>query len=82
MKWHPKLDLLSLDIGDLNFGKKIKGKRAPNLEVLILDKFTCRDCAGKVAEIFDLLGKFTPINAGLKLDLSELSKKNVDWGAT
>ena len=22
MKWHPKLDMLNLDIGDLNFGKK------------------------------------------------------------
>ena len=46
---------------------------------LLPDKFTHRNCAGKVAEIFDLLGKFTPITAGLKLDLSELSKRNLDW---
>ena len=46
---------------------------------LLPDKFTCRNCAGKVAEIFDLLGKFTPITAGLKLDLSELLKRNLDW---
>ena len=50
-----------------------------NSEGLIPENFTRRDCAGKVAEIFDLLGKITPITAGLKLDLSELSKRNLDW---
>ena len=34
---------------------------------------------GKVAEIFDLIGKITPITAGLKLDLRELTVRNVDW---
>ena len=33
----------------------------------------------KVAEMFDLLSKFTSITAGLKLELSELSKRNLDW---
>ena len=51
----------------------------PNLEGLIPDKFTRRDCASKVAEIFDLLGKFTPIIAGLKLDLRELTLRGLDW---
>ena len=27
-----------------------------------------RDCVGKVAEIFDLIGKVTPITCGMKLD--------------
>ena len=73
MKWYPKSDMLNLNIGELNFGKKCRGKKTPFLGGLIPKQFTQRDCAGKVAEIFDLLGKFSPITAGLKLDLSELS---------
>ena len=79
MKWYPKSDMLNLNIGELNFGKKCRGKKTPFLGGLIPKQFTQRDCAGKVAEIFDLLGKFSPITAGLKLDLSELSKRNLDW---
>ena len=79
MKWYSSDDLLSLNIGELNFAKKCRGKKLSSLEGLIPEDFTRRDCAGKVAEIFDLLGKFTPITAGLKLDLSELSKQNLEW---
>ena len=79
MKWFPKKDLLSLNIGELNFSKKHRGKKVASMAGLIPESFTRRDCAGKVAEIFDLLGKFTPITAGLKLDLSDLSKRNLEW---
>ena len=80
MKWFPKLDVLSLNIGERNFGKKNRGKKSTQLDGLLPDKFTKRDCAGRIAEIFDLLGKFTPITAGLKLDLSELFKRKLEWG--
>ena len=79
MKWFPKLDVLSLNIGEWNFGKKNRGKKSTQLNGLLPDKFTKRDCAGRIAEIFDLLGKFTPITAGLKLDLSELFKRKLEW---
>ena len=46
---------------------------------LFPDNFTRRGCAGRVAEVFDLLGKLTPITAAFKLDLSELAKRNLDW---
>ena len=29
--------------------------------------------------MFDLFGRFTPITAGIKLDLSELSLTSLDW---
>ena len=32
----------------------------------------------RVAEIFDPLGKMTPV-CGLKLDISELSARKLDW---
>ena len=79
MKWFPKGDFISLNIGEINFSKKSRGKKLASREGIIPENFTRRDCAGKVAEIFDLLGKFTPLTAGLKLDLSELSKINLDW---
>ena len=40
---------------------------------------TRRQCVGKIAEVFDLLGKFTPITAGFKLDLRELVNRKLDW---
>ena len=44
---------------------------------LIPENSTRRHCVGKVAEIFDLVGKITPITAGMKLDLSELCNRKL-----
>ena len=41
--------------------------------------FTKRDCVGKVAEVFDLLGKDTPITSGLKCDLMSVTQRKLDW---
>ena len=46
---------------------------------ILPEKFTRRDCASRTAEVFDLIGRFTPITAGIKLDLSELSLRGLDW---
>ena len=78
MKWFSKPDLLSLNLGEMSFGKKSKGGRKV-VSPVIPDSFTRRDCAGRVAEVFDLVGKCTPIIAGLKLDLRELCKRKLDW---
>ena len=77
MKWFPKQDNLALNIGELNFEKKKRGKKSVVAEGMIPENFTRRDCVGKVAEIFDLLGKITPITAGMKLDLSELCNRKL-----
>ena len=79
MKWFPKADLISLNVGDLNFAKKIRGKKNLNLKNFIPDKFTKRECAGRIGEIFDLIGRFTPITAEFKLDLNELTTRKLDW---
>ena len=34
-------------------------------------RLTRRDCASKVGEIYDLLGRITPITASFKLDLHD-----------
>ena len=64
MKWFSKEDYLQLDIVELNFAKRCKGKHAvPVLE--IPEKLTRRHCVSKVAEIFDLTGMITPITASM-----------------
>ena len=79
MKWFSKDDLLALNISELNFGKVSRGRKSPKLKGIIPDKFSRRDCAARCAEVFDALGKVTPITAGFKLDLSELTKRKLDW---
>ena len=36
-------------------------------------------CVSKVAEIYHLAGKLTPLTASLKIDLHELVKRNLQW---
>ena len=78
MKWYPKEDKISLVSGDLNFSKKKRGKKDRN-RIGIPDDFTRRDCVKKVSEMFDLVGKVTPITCALKLDLRTLVNRKLDW---
>ena len=81
MKWYPESDLLQLDIGELNFANKRGGKKPKSSEDSVIPKvLTKRHCASKVAEIFDLTGKITPITAGMKVDLHDLTAiKHLQW---
>ena len=65
MKWHSKNDEISFDIGELNFAKKQRGKKPNKLTDEIPSDFTRRDCVARVAEVFDLLGKVTPVICGM-----------------
>ena len=83
MKWFSKGDFLKLNIKDeLNFSRKIRGKKSLVNVGQTPDNLTRRDCVGKVEEIFDPLGKVTPITCGFKLDINELSQRKLDWGDT
>ena len=79
MKWFPKEDLLALDICELNFAKKQHGKELVKHQNIIPSKLTRRNCVSKVAEIFDLTGKITPITAAKKMDLHTLVKRGLTW---
>ena len=57
---------------------KSRGKK-PSGNNQIPDKFTRRQCIGNVAEVFDLLGKVTPLTCGFKLDLRTLVNRKLDW---
>ena len=78
LKWFPKSDLISLNIGELNFAKRQRGKKPSSKNNSIPDKLTKCHCASKVGEIYDLLGKMTPITARFKLDLHDLVTRKLD----
>ena len=82
MKWFVKEDMLSINIGELNFSKKHRGKRLSSTINIIPSKSPHRHCASKVAEIFDLTGKVSPITASMKMDLQELVHRKLDWDDT
>ena len=77
MKWFPNEDVLALEIGELNFAKKQRGKKLLQHQNIIPSKLTRRNFVSKVAEIFDLIGKITPITAAMKMDLHTLVKRNL-----
>ena len=79
MKWFLKDDVISLDIKDINFAKKIRGGKPTTTNNIIPSKLTKRDCVSKVCEIFDITGKIKPLPAAIKLDLHELVLQKLDW---
>lgn len=79
MKWFVKEDMLSLNVGELNFAKKNRGKKPSHLQNIIPLNLTRRHCASKVAELFDLSGKVAPLIASMKIDLQELVHHKLNW---
>ena len=80
MKWYPEDDKIELDITELNFDKKHRGKKLQSLERnAILKHQTRRHCVSKVAQIYDLVAKVTPLTAMMKCDLHELVTRKFHW---
>ena len=68
LKWYPKDDVIMFNFGDLNFSRKIRGRKS-NSGLGIPKDLTMRDCVEKLAELFDPLGRITPLIVGMKLGL-------------
>ena len=79
MKWYSQPDQLTLDVSDLNFAKRQRGRKPSQFDNVIPTKLTRRHCVSKVGEVFDIIGKITPITATLKLDLHTLILRKLDW---
>ena len=76
----PKEDTISLDVGELNFAKKTRGKKPTTSNAKqIPTNLTRRHCVAKVAEVYDITGKVTPITAGMKLYLHNLIERGLNW---
>ena len=77
-KWMPKEDQISLDIQQLNFSKKYRGKKPQEIKE-VPTNLTRRQCVSKASEVFDISGLLTPITATMKMDLHNLVKRKMDW---
>ena len=89
-KWHPPLDWLEVPLPLLHFGKKARGKllvgtqvfegsMLDDMEKFVPKKLTRRMIFSKNGAVFDLLGKYAPIMAVLKVDLREAVKQTEQW---
>ena len=75
--WFPKGDFIALNVKELNFNRKIAGRKAQSAG--IPDSLELRACASKVAEIFDPNGLVAPITGGMKIDINLLHEHKVGW---
>ena len=78
-RYFPKTDEIQLNIGELNFSTKQRGRKSTENINKIPEKLTRRHCVAKVSEVFDLAGRVTPIVARFKLDLRVLVQRRLDW---
>ena len=86
-KWIPQEDTLSPGLGELNFNKKHRGSKKPNVEPVVTEQdarklvqdliVTRRIVVSKIAEMFDPVGLFEPIKLQLKLAMRPLV--DLDW---
>ena len=90
MKWNPMHDLLEVPVPKLHFSKKLRGRLLVGTQVFEgnmhedLDKFvpqqlTRRMIFSKKASLFDILGKFVPVDTKLKLDLRKAVQSTQGW---
>ena len=79
LRWYPEEDKLSLNIGKMNFSKRIRGRKNVDLEGLVPENLTKRDCVSRVSECFDPTGKFVPLTSGFKQDISVLHSLGLEW---
>ena len=79
MRWFPKENLLLLEISELDFAKKCRGKKPSQQQNIIPANITRSHCVSNVSEIFDLTVKITRIATIMKLGLHTLVKRGHHW---
>ena len=88
-RWTPETDSVEIPVPLLHFGKKQRGRLPSRVKIFdgefgdldnfVPKKLTKRKLASKVAALYDLMGKFAPVLAGLKLDLRIVNKATEGW---
>ena len=79
MRWFVKSDELALNVGELNFNKKIRGRKPEQSIKGAPSNLTRRQCVSKVAELVDLTGKVSPLIASMKIALQNLVQRQLQW---
>ena len=88
--WFPESDVIEHKFARLTFAKPKRGKLPPDakffegssleeMDRFIPNPLTKRQCASKVATLWDPLGKLTPIKPIIKLSLRETFQRTDDW---
>ena len=78
-KWFSEEDEISLGMEELNFSKRVRGRKDDNAKGIIPLDLTKRDCVSKVAECFSPTGIFVPLLGSMKLDISDLHTVCLAW---
>ncbi|XP_066917852.1 uncharacterized protein [Clytia hemisphaerica] len=81
LKWYPKEDTLSIDVQDLNFAKKYRGRKPTSISD-IPTNLTRRQCSSKLGELYDISGIVTPFIATMKMDMHQIVKHKFEWDDT
>ena len=90
LKWTPSIDVYSLNIDALHFGKKKRGRYNPELikldgsfgmsvEDFVPLELTRRMCTSVAARIYDPPQKLAPLHLRLKYDLRQIIKFDSSW---
>ena len=79
LKWFPKSDTVALNVSEVNFGRKVRGKKSAGSMGIIPEVLTKRNCVSRSSEVFDLRGYVAPVMAGIKLDIAQLHKHCPNW---
>ena len=66
-------------MNDLNFAKKIRGRKDEVSKGVIPQDWTKRNCVSNVAECFSPTGIILPLISGMKLDCRELHARVLKW---
>ena len=76
--WNPADDTIALNIKEVNFAKKVRGRKSGVVKE-VPKNLTKRHCAAKAGEVFDFNGLVVPLIGGIKIDLHELSVRKLNW---
>ena len=78
-KWFSEGDLIGLNLSELNFSRKVRGKKGVDGVGIVPEILTKTNCVSRSSEVFDIQGLVAPILGGIKIDVSELHKHVPKW---
>ena len=90
MSWYPEIDVFSLNIDSLHFGKKKRGRYPPDLkrfsgtfgttlEDFVPKELTRRMCTSVTYRLYDPTQMLAPLHLRLKHDLRKILKIDPGW---
>ena len=59
--WFPKGDFFRLNIDEINFSRKLRGRKEAQTAGIIPLILTMRNCVSRTTDVFDLMGRVVPI---------------------